>query len=336
VHTKNITNIVFVWLLRVFLLAALVVSLAPPIPVNAQASAAMDLINAVNAYRASVGLEPYSVDSGLMSLAQAQSEYQASILNCTHNRSDGSGPGDQGISAENIACGVNVSAQGALQQWTDALHTATMLGPTTGLVGAGVATSGSNVYYTLDVKRLTGDFNYQPPPATVVSAAAVQQQQATSQPVYGIVVSTPNSDGSIVHIIQYGETLVEIAQAYGISLNELISLNKLDPKKPVYYARQPLIIRLAFTLTPYMTTTFTPRPPTRTPLPTRTPRPTKTATPDYTTVPSRTTTSAPPIQLPTLDELGPARPIMAYAFIGISAIGLLVLLFTAFGREKRG
>jgi uncharacterized protein YkwD/LysM repeat protein len=332
VHTKNITNIAFVTLLGVSILVALAVSFAPPNPVYAQASSAMDLINAVNAYRASSGLEPYGVDSGLMSLAQDQSQYQASVLTCTHNRSDGSSPGDHGISAENFACGANLSAQGAIQQWADVVHTATMLGPTTGLVGAGVSSSGDNVYYTLDVKRLTGDFNYQPPASSNITS----NQQDPTQPVIGsIVVSTPNSDGSIVHIIQYGETLVEIAEAYGISLNDLISLNKLDPKKPVYYAKQPLIIRLAFTLTPFMTTTFTPRPPTRTPLPTRTPRPTRTATPIHTAVPTRTNTAKPLVQLPSLNELGPARPILAYAFIAISALGLLVLVFTAFGPEKK-
>jgi LysM repeat protein len=196
-----------------------------------------------------------------------------------------------------------------------------------------MATAGDNVYYTLDVKRLTGDFNYQPPQ----SSSVLVSQQDPTQPVIGsIVVATPNNDGSIVHIIQYGETLVDIAQAYGISLNDLISMNKLDPNKPVYYAKQPLIIRLAFTATPYMTATFTPRPPTRTPLATRTPRPTRTATPFHTAVPTRTNTAEPLVQLPTLNELGPARPIMAYVFIGISVVGLLVLISTAFGPGKKG
>ncbi len=332
-HTKNILNSIFFRLLGIVLFAALVFSLIPPASVRGQSGSAVDLISAVNAYRASTNLAPYDIDNGLMSLAQDHAQYQASIETCTHARADGSGPADYGISAENIACGANLPIQGALQQWSDALHTATMLGPTTGLVGAGVATSGRSVYYTLAVKRLSGDFNYQPPS----NPGPGPEQQDPTQPVIGsVVVVTPNGDGSIVHIIQYGETLVDIAQAYGISLNELIGINKLDPKKPVYYANQPLIIRLAFTETPFITTTFTPRPPTRTPLATRTPRPTKTATPFHSPVPTRTDTVEPPINLPTLEELGPARPIMAYAFIGISIIGLLVLLLTAFGHERKG
>jgi uncharacterized protein YkwD len=340
VHTKNNTNIVLLTLLKTALLAALAFSIVQPVPARAQAGSAMDLINAVNAYRASKGLEAYAIDGELMSLAQGQSEYQASILTGTHSRADGSGPGDHGISAENIAYGPNLSPQGAIAQWTDELHMATMLGPTTGLVGAGVATAGGSVYYTLAVKRLSGEFSYVSAPAdNAVSAqgnsAAPAQQDPTQPSIGGIIVSTPDEDGSIAHVIKYGETLVEIANAYGISLPDLISMNKLDPKKPVYYAGQVLMIRVAFTLTPYMTTTFTPRPPTRTPLPTRTPRPTRTATPLHSPVPTRTNTSVPLVQMPTLDELGPIRPLMAYAFIGISAIGLLVLAFFAFGAEKK-
>jgi len=313
--------------------AAFFLSLVPPLQVAGQAGSAGDLIAAVNAYRASINLAPYEVDGGLMSLAQDHASYQASIQTCTHTRADGSGPGDHGISAENIACGTDLSVNGALRQWSDTLHTATMLGPTTGLVGAGVASAGSGVYYTLTVKRLTGDFNYQPPQN---DNPPPNQQDPTQPPISGsVVVSTPNGDGSIVHIIKYGETLVDIAQAYGISLSDLISINKLDPKNPLYYENQPLIIRLAFTPTPYITTTFTPRPPTRTPLATRTPRPTRTPTPYLSPIPTRTNTSEPLVELPTLEELGPARPIMAYAFIGISAVGLLVLLFTAFGPEKK-
>jgi hypothetical protein len=103
----------------------------------------------------------------------------------------------------------------------------------------------------------------------------------------------------------------------------------------VIYARQALLIRLAFTETPFMTATYTPRPPTRTPLPTRTPRPTLTLTPLRTPLPTRTTTTEPPFKLPSLDELGPARPALAYTFIAISALGLILLVLTSFLPRKK-
>jgi uncharacterized protein YkwD/LysM repeat protein len=335
VQTRNILNI----FLTALLIATLVLAAFPPLLVKAQAASAMDIISAVNAYRANNGLQPYDVDSGLMSLAQGQSEYQASIQTCTHNRADGSGPGNQGISAENIACGPDMNVQGAFAQWTDQVHTATMLGPDSGQVGAGVATAGNMVYYTLAVRRLTGEFIARPPVNVEAASQNKSQQANPTQPpaVSGdIVISTPNSDGSISHIIKYGETLVEIAKAYNIPLSELIGINKLDPSKPQYFAGQALLIRLAFTATPYMTATYTPRPPTRTPLPTRTPRATKTPSPDYTQAPTQTVTATPAFRIPTLDDLGPGRTVMAYAFVAISAIGLIVLIFTAFLPGKRG
>jgi uncharacterized protein YkwD len=213
------------------------------------------LIAAVNAYRAANDLAPYDVDGALMSEAQSHSEYQASIQDCTHVRADGSSPGDHGISAENIACGSNLSVDGAIYgQWTDSLHSATMLGPETGLV-SGVASVDGFVYYTLAVKRLSGDFTYRPP------KLPEQQQQATSepgqpsstpnpQPVISalLVTSTPNADGSVAHRLRYGEALVQVAEAYGITLRAVRSTAPLTPLRRC--TRPDLLIRLAPTVTP--------------------------------------------------------------------------------------
>jgi LysM repeat protein len=336
VYTKNILNIHTILLLVVMILAA-----ALPAPAQAQAGTAADLIAAVNAYRAQNGLEAYQIDGGLMSKAQSHSEYQASIQTCTHLRADGSKPGDHGISAENIACGRDLSVSGAIYyQWTDQLHSATILGPTSGLVGAGVSTVGSTVYYTLAVKRLSGNFDYRPPVNSGAdensSSSGGNSQPASSYVFSALVTSTPGEDGSIAHIIQYGETLVNISEAYGVPLDELIGINKLDPKNPVYYAGQALLIRLAYTPTPDYTATVTPRPATRTPLPTRTPQPTRTATTVQSPTPIPTDTPTPVIRIPTIDDLGPARPVLAYTFIGVSAVGLFILALTAFrpGRKK--
>lgn len=338
-HTTNIQNT----LLIALLLAAVLGLAALPAAANAQAGSAMDLIAAVNAYRAEYGREPYVIDSTLMAQAQAHSEYQASIQECTHTRADGSGPGDHGISAETIACGRDLSVHAAIySQWADALHTATMLGPETGLVGAGVVVADGRVYYTLAVKRLSGSFNDIPAPVSAAGQPdaqgdAVQLVSAVQQaaPNWQMATSTPAEDGSIAHVIKYGETLVSIAEAYGIPLQDLISMNRLDPNNPVYYEGDVLIIRNAFTPTPFITSTFTPRPPTRTPQPTRTPRPTRTATVPVTPAPTATDTPEPLIKLPTLQDLGPARPVVAYIFIGVSVIGLLALLVTSLPIGKK-
>jgi len=302
-------------------MAVLLTALTPAQGVGAQAGSASDLIAAVNAYRSTYGLAAYSIDGTLMSLAQAQSDYQASIGACTHLRADGSGPGDHGISAENVACGVGLSVQGAISgQWTDSVHTATLLGPDTGKVGAGAAVKGGSVYYTLDVVRLTGSFTAR----QAQQAGTPGTPAATTAP---IVTSTPNADGSIAHVVQYGETLIEIAQAYGITLAELYANNPgLDPKNPQYYAGQVLIIRPALTATPKVSPTQTPRPPTRTV------RPSRTATQILPATATRGTTLTPVVPTPTpapqtlpLDD----RTI-GYGFIVVSAVGLVFVVIKGF------
>jgi LysM repeat protein len=168
-------------------------------------------------------------------------------------------------------------------------------------------------------------------------------QQATStegpaqQPISPVQTVTPNENGSVTHVVKYGENLIDIATAYGLTLNDLYARNRsLDPNKPVYYEGQVLIIRAAFTPTPFMTVTYTPRPPTNTPRPTRTPRPTQTATAVRSPVPTRTFTATPAYQIPTLDDLGENRTMIAYVFIAVSTLGLVILVFTSFLPGKKG
>ncbi len=310
--------------IAVLLTVALMSIFSPAQTASAQAGSASDLIAAVNAERSTYGLAAYSVDSSLMSLAQAQSDYQASIGACTHLRADGSGPGDHGISAENVACGAGLSVEEAIAwQWSDALHTDTILGPDTGKVGAGAAIKDGSVYYTLDVVRLTGSFTSRQP-QQADTPGTLDQPAATATP---ILTSTPNADGSIAYVIQYGETLYEIAQSFGITLNQLYANNpSLNPKNPQYYAGEVLIIRLAFTTTPKYTPTLTPRPPTTTVRPSRTPTEVTpaTATPRTTQTPVVLTPTPETIPLAVDDRT------IGYGFILVSAVGLVIVLLKGF------
>ena len=70
-----------------------------------------DIVAAVNVLRAQYGLPPYQLDGSLISMAQTQSEYQASIKKLTHTRANGSGPS---VSSENIAEGTPGESADAL------------------------------------------------------------------------------------------------------------------------------------------------------------------------------------------------------------------------------
>ncbi|TFG67389.1 MAG: LysM peptidoglycan-binding domain-containing protein, partial [Anaerolineales bacterium] len=245
----------------------------------------------VNDLRTSNGLEPYQVDGALMALAQAHSDYQASINERTHTRADGTGPGDHGLSSENIGGGFNVSAQTLFNQWADYWHTFTLIGFTSGKVGVGVATgSDGYLYYTLVVVntgKKSGLPDEQPPDADPQSTGSA----ASSTPFFTV---TPQDDGTITHIVAEGQTLWDFAIAYELTIVELSNLNNLDPENPVIYPGQAILIRQAYTVTPTGTITNTPLPPTRTLRPSRTPQPSRMG-------PSITATEA-ETQIPLLPE----------------------------------
>ena len=108
------------------------------------AASPSDLINAVNALRASFGLAPYSVNAILMSTAQAQADFMAATENMTHSGPGGIGLTDRllaagyplagdlslgGFRAENITGGdEDMPAEAAVARWTDdAPHLNTMV-----------------------------------------------------------------------------------------------------------------------------------------------------------------------------------------------------------------
>ncbi len=245
--------------------------------VQAQVGSAMDLVNAVNAYRANYDLAPYVVDASLMTIAQSHSEYQASIGKLTHERADGKTPADLGITSENIGGGPNTSVRTLIDyQWSDYWHTHTLVGYTAGQVGAGVAVVNGYAYYTLIVMR-TGVQTYlletlavstsSAPAGSTTGVAPAVQKTATP---FATVTARP--DNALVHTVNPGETLWSIAKAYSTTIDNLKSINGLTEDAPTIYAGQTLYIRLPDPATATPTITNTPLPPTRTPDPTRTPR----------------------------------------------------------------
>lgn len=161
------------------------------------------------------------------------------------------------------------------------------------------------------------------PPLDATTTDITIPPTATNEPIV-------MADGTIIHIVAEGETLFEIAQAYGVTVEELTALNGLDDANSIFVA-QALIIpnqqadpptattestqtsnlptpsptllpTLTFTLSPTITPIPTPLPTqTATELPTLTapPPPSDTAIPPPTAVELVTVTSSPttPVQL---------------------------------------
>ena len=200
-----------------------------------------DLVNAVNALRASNGLSAYSVNSILMFTAQNQADYIAVTGNVSHTGAGGSGVTDRllaagyplagdlslgGFRSENIIGGIeNMSAQAAVNAWTgDAPHLNTMLSPNLSEIGAGAAVIDGRVYYVIDAALPTASGVPQTGAAAVGGGSAIPGAGAV---IYPVVVSTPNADGDVIHEVKAGQSLWQIAIAYEVKIDDIKGLNNL-------------------------------------------------------------------------------------------------------------
>ncbi|MFW5713358.1 MAG: LysM peptidoglycan-binding domain-containing protein [Brevefilum sp.] len=141
---------------------------------------------------------------------------------------------------------------------------------------------------------LAGALHFKPVLAGSASNAAFfpnregLKQEDTPVPIAPVITSTPNSDGIIIHTVQYGETLYTISEAYEVPIDQILSNTGLSQTTTEIREGQELVIQTAQEPTPTNTPTptevpDTPTPtqprPTLTPFPTRTPAPTFTPTP---------------------------------------------------------
>ena len=315
--------------LTLLILSLCLALLIPFRPVHAQTGSASDLINAVNQLRQSQGLEPYAVSGFLMGFAQSHSDYMASIGRWTHTRADGTTSFDVGIK-ENVAMGNNMSVQHCVNSvWSDWTHMQTMTGFTSGSVGAGVAQADGVVYYTLNV--LPGDTVITQPPTTSSNdfVAQVPETETANLLVSAsyLITSTPNTDGSVIHTVRYGETLWAISEAYAVPIDQILGNSGLSPETTEVMEGQSLIIVPPAdpTATPTITSTPTPI----TPTPTQ-PRPTMTPFPTRTPAPTATPTSPPSIIHQTL---GDARYV-GIGLITICGLGLILVVYLGFIRKS--
>jgi LysM repeat protein len=239
-------------LVILFILPALVLQRSRA---HAQVGDPWSLIAEVNSLRSSYGLPPYEVNNALMSAAQKHSDYQAQIGTWTHTGSGGSRPHDRAVAAgygggaqvfvsENVALGANLSPSTTVyEMWQDAIHLETMISSRYTHIGAGVGRSGDTVYYTIDVGYIAGSPGSGPPPADNSSPSDDAGTPApTAIPVEPIQVATPSSDGSVIHIVQWGQFLENIANTYEVSLQELMAINGLSQETIIYPGDKLMIV----------------------------------------------------------------------------------------------
>lgn len=263
-----------VWVVTaVSLLAGVSTARADVLTGSRPASSPLDLINAVNALRASYGLAPYSINPILMSVAQAHADYMAATGNVSHTGLGGSTVTERllatgyplagdlslgGFRSENITSGNETkTAQDAVNGWTrDDLHLTTMISPSLTEIGAGVSVNGGRVYYVIDCALPT--INGAPQPGAQTAVGTVSTVVPGGGVIVPVIVVTPNANGDIIHEVKAGQTLWQIAISYETKIDEIKRLNNLYTND--IYPGEKLLIKkgaLVDTVTAVTTATAT-------------------------------------------------------------------------------
>lgn len=272
-----------VWWGMIWLVLAVVLPAGKAVarkPGSTAFAGAADVIAAVNSLRATRGLPPYTVSSILMGTAQGQADFMASTgsiqhtgpggINVTQRLLNAGYPlaGDLslgGFRSENIVGSPGMTPQEAVNAWTgDDLHLHTMLSADLTEIGAGVAVKDGVNYYVIDSARPLG--------AGELAAYTPGAEAALSggnDIVVPVKMSTPNPQGDVYHEVQAGQSLWQIAIAYGVKINDIRRLNNLDPTSTVIQLGVKLLVKRVGTPTPAPPTgTATIAPDTATPPPT--------------------------------------------------------------------
>ena len=236
---------------------------ALPQTVDAQSGTPDEMHEAINTLRAANGLSPLSVNSYLMQAAQNHANWIAAGNPGGHTGANGStaydralavgyGQGAQIWVTENWARGFNLTVSDCIySMWNDAAHMNNMLTTWHNEFSAGVALDqkGMTVYVvnfghssgTVIPTQPTitpGGPTLTPDLSTSTPSAPTNTPEPLIQPV---LTATPNPDGSVIHVVQTGQSLWAVADGYNISLADLLALNNLTEESAIYVGQQLMI-----------------------------------------------------------------------------------------------
>lgn len=265
------------------LLALSALLLLASVPARAQDEVS-DLLSRINNLRASVGRSPYSLNGALSAAAQSQAQWIVDTGTVSHTRPDGSGPRTRALNAgypsadvsENIYGGTNATVNNAWTFWVNSgVHYSGLVNPRYDQVGIGIARGSWGAAFVLVFGNSGG--SPPPPPASAGSGNAGASGSGNNSarsgpPAYFVGV---DAAGNIMHEVQPGDTLGDIALIYGYTWDDIpamMALNGITDVRDLDVGTIFLVPPKAGTYTPTPggpTATFTPsptaRPPTITP-----------------------------------------------------------------------
>lgn len=243
-----------------------------------------DLLGRINSLRSSLGLAPYTSNGALAAAAQDQAVWMATTGNVSHVRPDGSSPRGRAAAAgypsqwvsENIYMGSIATADDAWNFWINsAIHYAGLTSPNYSEVGVGIASGEAGNAFVLVFGSPTGpSVQISTSQGTSSSGSSGGESAAAAEPVQPSYVVGLDAVGNIMHEVQPGDTLGQIALIYGYSWDDIpmmLTLNGLSE------ADQTTLEIGSVILVPPLAGTYTPTPAPTEP-PTETPEPTATFT----------------------------------------------------------
>lgn len=220
---------------KTLLLLVIVLSLTAPLlgPRSARAQdAASDLLGRINALRSSLGVHPYALNAALSAAAQNHAQWMASTGQVSHTQPDGSTPSTRAAAAgygstwvsENIYMGTNATAATAWGWWMNSpIHYRGITSANYSEVGIGAASGPSGTAYVLVFGNPGG---WQAAPQ--VASAAVRAGASSGQPRQPAYVVGVDNHGNIMHEIQPGHTLGDIALFYGYTWADIPGMLELN------------------------------------------------------------------------------------------------------------
>jgi LysM repeat protein len=192
-----------------------------------------DLIAAMNTLRMSNGLPALLEDPIVNAVAQTTAEIMAANEMSWHIgnvrgrlAAAGYGGGATVWATENFAVG-NLAIDEIMVMWADPDHMRPAVVAAYCHVGAGVALSPNGMYYYVLQAAYTstnscGPYNY--PEGTTPQP----NTSPVSQLIAPVKLATPDADGKIYHVVQYGQSLWAIAVAYQITIHDLEVWNNIS------------------------------------------------------------------------------------------------------------
>lgn len=249
--------------------------------VTAQGSSG-ELLARINNLRASVGQSGYTINSALTVAATNHAAWMARTGKVSHTQDDGTGPRARAQSAgyssnfvsENIYMGSDPTIETAWSFWLNSpVHYAGMTSPNYNNIGIGTASGANGFAYVLVFGNSTGSLPRSV--TTGISSGGGGSNSAPEPPSYVVGV---DAIGNIMHEVQPGDTIGDIALIYGYTwevVPYMLDVNGLTEADVAY-----LEIGSVF-LVPPQDGTYTPTPAkaTQTPTPTKKPTQKATATP---------------------------------------------------------